>query len=221
MILPEHEANRLLAAAGIPMIPLRTVASANEAKTTAAALGYPVVLKLSSSEYTHKTEVGGVCLNLPSEADVADAFEKLKELREQLDPRASIIMEPMAPAGAEFFIGFQHHPQFGPVLSLGFGGISLELFQDVAFRLLPAKAADFREMLGELKSWPKLQKGFRNLPPVNEEQVLDLMVRIAEVVLSQPAIRELDLNPVVVRSDGAMVVDATIILAEDAGHTSR
>jgi succinyl-CoA synthetase beta subunit len=221
MILPEHEANQLLAAAGIPMIPLRTVDSATETKTAAAALGYPVVLKLSSSEYTHKTEVGGVCLNLTNEVDVADAFEKLKELREKLDPRASIIMEPMAPAGAELFIGFQHHPQFGPVLSLGFGGISLELFQDVAFRLLPAKEADYREMLGELKCWPKLRKGFRNLPPVDEKQVLDLMARMAEVALSQPGLRELDLNPVVVRSDGAMVVDATIILAEDSGHTPR
>jgi succinyl-CoA synthetase beta subunit len=221
MILPEHEANRLLAAAGIPMIPLKTVDSVDEAKTAAAALGYPVVLKLSSSQYTHKTEVGGVCLNLTNETDVADAFAKLQELREQLDRRASIILEPMAPAGAEFFIGFQYHPQFGPVLSIGFGGISLELFQDVAFRLLPAKTADFREMLSELKSWPKLQKGFRNLPPVDETQVLDLMARIAEVALSQPGLRELDLNPVVVRSDGAMVVDATIILDEDAGRTPR
>jgi succinyl-CoA synthetase beta subunit len=221
MILPEHEANRLLAAAGIPMIPLRAVDSANEAKTAAAALGYPVVLKLSSSEYTHKTEVGGVCLNLTNEADVADAFEKLKELREQLDPRANIIMEPMSPAGAELFIGFQHHPHFGPVLSLGFGGISLELFQDVAFRLLPAKAADFREMLSELKSWPKLQKGFRNLPPVDEMQVLDVMGKVAGFALSHPGLKELDLNPVVFRADGAMVVDATIILAEEANHTPR
>ena len=179
MILPEHEANRLLAGAGLPMIPLRTVASVDEAKAAAADVGYPLVLKLSSSQYTHKTEVGGVCLNLTNATEVTEALEKLKTLRAQLDPRASIIKEPMAPAGAELFIGFQHHPQFGPILSLGFGGISLELFQDVAFRLLPAKAADFREMLSELKSWPKLQKGFLNRPPVDEQQVLELMVKMA------------------------------------------
>ena len=83
MILPEHEANQLLAAAGIPMIPLKTVDSVDEAKAATASLGYPVVLKLSSSQYTHKTEVGGVCLNLTNEAEVMDAFQRLKELRAQ------------------------------------------------------------------------------------------------------------------------------------------
>jgi len=212
MILPEHEANRLLAAAGVPVIPVRIVDSGQEAKTEAADLGYPVVLKLSSSKHSHKTEIGGVYLNLATGLDVEDAFGKLAKLRERLDVQARIIVEPMARSGAEFFIGYQHHPQFGPVMSLGLGGISLELYKDVAFRLLPASTADFREMLGELKCWPKLQKGFRNLPPVSESHVLQLLEQVAEFVLHRFEVKELDLNPVVVRSDGALVVDAAIVM---------
>jgi hypothetical protein len=212
MILPEHDANRLLTGAGIPMIPARAVGSADEAVREAAILGFPVVLKLSSSTHTHKTEIGGVVLNIADNHDLNEAFTTLQALREQVDREAVIILEPMAGAGAEFFVGFQRHPQFGPVLSFGLGGISLELFKDVAFRLLPARAADFREMLSELKSWPKMRNGFRNLPPVDEEAVLGLLEQVAGFVLNRPEIWELDLNPVLMSSEGATVLDATIIL---------
>jgi succinyl-CoA synthetase beta subunit len=211
MILPEHEANRLLTGAGVPMIPARAVNSADEAKKEAADLGYPVVLKLSSSIHTHKTEIGGVLLNIADDRQLEDAFGKLEALREQLDRQATLILEPMAGSGAEFFIGFQRHRQFGPLLSFGLGGISLELFKDVAFRLLPARAADFREMLSELQSWPKMRGGFRNLPPVAEERVIHLLQQVADFVLAHPEIGELDLNPVIMGTRGATVADATII----------
>jgi acyl-CoA synthetase (NDP forming) len=212
MILPEHEANRMLADAGMPMIAMREVKSAEDARMRAGDLGCPVALKLSSVLYSHKTEVGGVLLNLASEEDVGKAFEKLEKLRDSLDSRASIIMEPMAPTGTEFFIGFQLHPQFGPVMGLGLGGVWLELIQDVTFRLLPARMADFREMCAELKSWSKLQRGYRNLPPLDEGILTNLMEKTAEVALSHPEIVELDLNPVVVRSDGAIIVDARVLI---------
>jgi hypothetical protein len=212
MILPEHEANCLLSSAGIPMIPLRAVNSSEEARKEAASLGYPVVLKLSSSIHTHKTEIGGVLLNLTNDQQLEEAFAKLQARREQLDPQAIIILEPMAGSGAEFFVGFQRHRQFGPVLSFGLGGISLELFKDVAFRLLPAGATDFREMLCELKSWPKMRSGFRNLPPIDEERVIRLLEQVAEFVLDHPEVRELDLNPVLMGFEDATVLDATVIL---------
>jgi succinyl-CoA synthetase beta subunit len=212
MILPEHEANRLLSGAGIPMIPLRTVNSPEEARKAAASLGYPVVLKLSSSIHTHKTEIGGVLLNLTDDHHLQEAFAKLKALREQIDPQAIIILEPMAGSGAEFFVGFQRHRQFGPVLSFGLGGVSLELFKDVTFRLLPASAADFQEMLSELKSWPKMRSGFRNLPPVDEGRIIRLLEQVAAFVLDHPEIRELDMNPVLMGSEGETVLDATVIL---------
>jgi succinyl-CoA synthetase beta subunit len=212
MILPEHEANRFLTAARIPMIPLRTVNSADEAKQAAAGLGYPVVLKLSSALHTHKTEVGGVVLNIADDQQLEEAFGKLRALRERLDPRAILILEPMAGSGAEFFVGFQRHRQFGPVLTFGLGGITLELFKDVAFRLLPACAADFREMLSELKAWPKMRSGFRNLPPVDEERTIRLLEQVTACVLDHPEILELDMNPVLMGAEHTTVLDATIIL---------
>lgn len=212
MILPEHEANPLLAGAGIPTVPMKSVDTLQEAIHAAEDLGYPVALKLSSSRHSHKTDVGGVLLDLAAPADLEKALEKLIELKERLDGQAKIIMEPMVPPGAEFFIGFQLHGQFGPLLSLGFGGTLLELYQDVAFRLLPAKGPDFREMLAELKSWPKLRAGFRNLPAVEERHILALMEKVAAFALSRPGIEELDLNPVVVHPEGAMVLDATVVV---------
>lgn len=212
MILPEHEANRILAGAGIPMISMRTVSSLDEARQEAAELGYPVVLKLSSSLHTHKTEIGGVALDLREAPALEDAFRRLHDLRAQLDPGAVIIIEPMAGSGAELFVGYQRRREFGPVLSFGLGGVFLELFKDVAFRLLPAGAADFREMLSELKSWPKVRDGFRGLPPVDEERVVRLLEQVAAFVLDHPEIVELDLNPVIMDARGATVTDATIVL---------
>ena len=212
MILPEHEANRTLAAAGIPMIPLVTVNSAEEAAKEAAILGYPVVLKFSSSIHTHKAEIGGVVPGIADEKELVEAFTRLHDLRGRLDPDAVLVLEPMAGLGAELFVGFQRHPQFGAVLSFGLGGTSLELFKDVSFRLLPARAADFHEMLLEVKSWPRIQGGFRNLPPVDEEAVVRFLVQAADFVLSRPDIDEMDLNPVIMGRQGPTVTDATIVL---------
>lgn len=213
MILPEHEANRMLAEAGIPVIPLSVVNSSKEACNAAAEVGSPVVVKLSSSKYTHKSEIGAVRLNLKNAEDIAGAFRDMDGLRRELDPSALIILEPMVPAAAELFIGFQHHAQFGPVISIGLGGTLLELTSDVAFRLLPAKKADFREMLGELKSWPKLKRGFRNFPPADEDDVVYLLRKVSDFVLSRSDLLELDLNPVILHADGARAVDARILLA--------
>lgn len=211
MILPEHEANRLLADAGIPMIPIRVVNSVEEAKKVAAGFDCPVALKFSSTRHTHKTEIGGVFLNLTTKQDLVNAYGKLEALRSKLDEQAVIILEPMAESGAEFFVGYQRHPQFGPVLTFGLGGVFLELFKDVAFRLLPASAADFEEMLSELKSWPKLRDGFRALPPIDEDTVVRLLERVSAFLLDHPDITELDLNPVIMARGGPIVADATVV----------
>ncbi len=219
MILPEHEANGMLAGAGIPVIPMVVVESAREALQKAEILGYPVVLKISSAIHTHKTEIGGVVTGIADASQLTQAFSKLDQLRDRLDPEAVLILEPMAEPGAEFFLGFQRHPQFGPVLSFGLGGTSLELFRDVAFRLLPAREGDFFEMLSELKSWPRIRDGFRNLPPVDTSDVVRLLQLAADFVTSRPEIAEMDFNPVIMGVQGPVVVDATLVLA-DGGQAS-
>lgn len=212
MILPEHEAKQLLQKAQIPVAPTTIIDSMENARTQAREIGYPVVLKLSTSRFSHKTDVGGVLLNITDDEAVHQAFTELTQLRERLDPAAAIIIEPMVSPGAELFIGFQRHPGFGPVISLGLGGVWLELVKDVAFRLLPAERYDFQEMLTELKSWPKLRDGFRHLPAVNADKVVDLMESIATFALEQPDTQEMDLNPVMVYSEHALVVDARIAM---------
>ncbi len=210
MILPEHEAKQFLQKAQIPVAPTTIINSKEDAQAQAREIGYPVVLKLSTSRFSHKTDIGGVLLNIKDDDALHRAFAELTQLRERLDPEAAIIIEPMVKPGAELFIGFQRHPGFGPVISLGLGGVWLELLKDVTFRLLPAERYDFREMLTELKSWPKLRDGFRHLPPADAEQVVDLMESLATFALAQPEVQEMDLNPVMVYPDRALVVDARI-----------
>ncbi len=223
MILPEHEANRLMDEAGIPVIPLYRVDSREDLAHQLSKLGYPVVLKLSSARCTHKTEAGLVHLNLGSWDAVEAAYLDLQGRRAELDPEGVIILEPMAEAGAELFLGVQDHPQFGLVMSFGLGGIWLELNPDVTFRLLPVERYDLHEMLDELKTWPKLQKGFRHLPPVGKSELIDLMEKVANVILNRREIKELDLNPIVVGRNGPVVVDATVVmdsLRYDSGFSS-
>ncbi len=215
MILAEHEALQWLKEGGLPAVPARTVASLDAARTEARRLGYPVVLKLSSTRHTHKTEIGGVLLNLKDEADLADAYGRLEALRAAKDPTAKILLEPMAPRGIECFVGVQHHPQFGPVISTGLGGVWLELFSDVAFRLIPARTGDFLEMVRELQCWAKLEKGFRDLPALDPHRVARLLNDVADFVLQRPTIQELDLNPVIFTARESVVVDATIVVADD------
>jgi succinyl-CoA synthetase beta subunit len=214
MILPEHEAKELLKSAQIPVVPTAVIESLEEAEREIKDhMGYPVVLKLSSGRYSHKTEIGGVFLNLGDKSALAKAFGDLAELREKLDRQASIIIEPMAPAGAELYLGAQRHPSFGPVISYGVGGVWLELFKEVAFRLLPAKRSDFKEMLTELKTWPKLRDGFRNLAPADPEHVVELMEHLSDFFLSRKDVLEIDLNPVMAYPDRTVVVDARIVLS--------
>jgi acetate---CoA ligase (ADP-forming) subunit beta len=212
MILPEHEAKELLKSANIPVIPTKKIESLEHAEAEINSdMGYPVVLKLSTGRYSHKTEIGGVFLNIQDKPALTKAFKQLARLREELDRQASIIVEPMAPAGAELFIGAQRHQSFGPVISFGVGGVWLELFKDVTFRLLPAKRSDLQEMLSELKTWPKLRAGFRNLPPANPEHVIDLLGHLADFFLQREDFLEIDLNPIMAYPDHSLVVDARIV----------
>jgi len=211
MILPEHEAKELLEKAHIPVVPTKTVNSLEEAEKEARKRGYPVVMKLSTGRFSHKTDIGAVYLNIQDEQGLQKSYSELVGLRDKLDRQAAVIIEPMAPEGAEFFIGIQRHESFGPVMTMGLGGVWLELFKDVAFRLLPATRSDFREMLFELKGWPKLKNGFRNLPPVEPENMLRLMERIGDFVLKRDDILEMDLNPIMAYPDRALVVDARMV----------
>ena len=213
--LLEHQAKRLLALHGAP-VPKgeRLVKTADAAVKAAEDLGGPVVLKIASVDILHKSEAGGVKLDLEGAAQVKDAFEEIIEGARSYNASADIagcLISPMAERGMELIIGMKIDDQFGPVVMFGIGGILVEVLKDVVFRVLPIGRSLARGMLEEIKA-ASLLEGYRGKPPVDKEAIVDLLVTVSDLVESYPEIAEMDLNPVIVRSDGISIVDARIIL---------
>ena len=215
LILTEEESKAILGANGVPVTETRVAASADEAASIAEAIGFPAVLKVSSTEITHKSDVGGVRLNLASSAEVRGAFEDIASAVARNSPGASVqgvSVQPMAPAGGvEVIVGMTRDQQFGPVIMFGLGGIAVEVLQDVAFRITPLTARDAREIVREIKGF-KMLTGFRNLLPVDLGALEDLILKVSGFADRTPELAEMDLNPVMAYNDRAVAVDARIVL---------
>ncbi len=211
MVLPEYEAKHLLSEKGIDVVPAEKIESLTNLEASGEYFGFPVVLKLSSSRYSHKTEIGGVILGIENYNDLEKAYVRLDDIRRRIDPDSSIIIEPMIRDGIEFFAGIKRHRNFGLVISFGLGGIFLELIKDVSFRLIPALSCDYAEMVSELKCWPKLKEGFRGYRPVEIEKVVDVLEKIGEFASAEPDLVEMDLNPITYTDGRFVVVDARIV----------
>lgn len=214
------EAKEMLTTEGFPVLSTYVVNSWAALRNTASRCSYPVVLKLVSHRYAHKSDVGGVKTNIRSEEQLKEAFNELQALRERLDPDARIVLEPMAPSGIELFAGFMRDDQFGPVLSFGLGGLFVELIGEVQFVLLPASNADILNMCRKIKGWDKIRRGFRHLPPVEESEVVSFLQKFAGWTLENRYVKEVDLNPIVAHSGGITVVDARMSIME-AGRESQ
>jgi len=199
----EDRARRLLAGAGVPVVPGGLASSAGEAVEIARRVGLPVALKICSAQITHKSDIGGVALGLSSAADVRAGFEKVLAAGQAV-PEASIdgvLVTPMRAGGAELLAGVTVDPAFGPVLAVGLGGIWVELLGDTSLRLLPVDAAEVRRMLAELRGLPLLQ-GARGAAPANLDAVAEAIARLADTALSlDGALRALEVNPLWVNGD--------------------
>jgi acetyltransferase len=212
--LLEHESKRLLHMHGTSATKDRLATSATEAVAMAAKLKKKVALKICSPDILHKSEYGGVKLQLQSGAQVRRAFNEIVEAARRHKPKADIrgcVVSPMAEPGTEVIVGTKIDPQFGPVIMFGVGGILVELLKDVVFRVLPISRGSAKKMLFELRSAPILS-GVRGQPPVNHEALVDLLMTVSELIESYPQIQEMDLNPVIARENGLTVVDARILL---------
>ena len=213
-VLGEIESKRLVEAAGVPVVPTRLARSAEEARSIAHELGFPAVLKLVSPDVVHKSDVGGVKLGLADGEAVARAFE---ELRLAADGAASpahfegVAVQPMAPAGLELLLGAFRDAQFGPVISFGVGGILVEVYEDVALRIAPLRPVDAAEMVGEVRA-TRLLAGFRGRPAVNRAALEHALLQLSELMVSDPDVAELDLNPVVAYPERILAVDARVVL---------
>ena len=214
-ILTEVESKQLLEEAGVPTARARLAASRDAAVEAAREIGLPVVLKIVSPQITHKTDVGGVKLNLKSPEEVAAAFDEIVAAARQAAPDAAIegvSVQQMAPPGTEIIVGVSTDPQFGPVLMFGLGGILVEVLKDVSFRIIPIVARDARQMIHEIKGFPLLE-GYRGQDPADLSALESLLLRVSEFVEQHPEVSELDLNPVFAYKDGALAVDARIVLS--------
>jgi len=211
--LTEYTAKQFLAGHGIPVSREVLVPHADAAVEAATSLGYPVVVKASGGRLLHKTEVGGVALNLRTAEDVRQAGRRLAAL-----PGCDgLLVAEMVPGDREFVCGLTRDPQFGPCVMFGLGGVLTEALADAVFRVAPLTRLDALEMLQEIRA-VKLLGAFRGQAPADVDALAGILIALGEIGLRYPEIREIDLNPVKIRPDGApVVVDALIALAPPRG----
>ena len=215
--LPALEAMRSY---GFPTVPFALAKSGDEAVAAAAEMGYPVVMKISGPKILHKTDVGGVRLNLSSEAEVREAHDgMIASVREHLGEDIEIwgvLIQKMLPKGKEIILGMTRDPRLGPLLMFGLGGIYTEALRDVSFRLAPIRENVATEMVKDIRSY-RLLEGVRGEAPSDLSAVAECLMRLSQLVTDHPSIQELDINPLVVygRGEGAVAADARIILKEN------
>jgi len=213
-VLTEIESKRILIDAGIHCTDTRLARTREEALSLADAIGYPVVLKISSTGITHKSDAGGVRVNLNSRADVEAAYDGIMTSARQKFPSAGIegvSVQTMARAGIEVIMGMTQDPTFGPVLMFGLGGILVEVLKDVSFRIAPLEQTDAAAMIGEIKG-RKLLEGYRGQDPADKSCLENMLLKLSAFADGKREIAEIDMNPVFAYKDGAVVVDARIIL---------
>jgi len=215
--LTELEAKKLLERYGIPF-PKRGIAKSREdAVKIAKEVGFPCVFKILSPDIIHKTDVGGVILNINSEEEAAKAWDTIMENVKKKAPNArieGILIEEMIKGGYEIIIGGLRDPIFGPVVMFGgLGGIYTELFEDVSFRLAPIDEKEADEMIKETKGY-KILIGYRGMPPANLDLIKKILVTVSKIMVDIPEILELDLNPVRAFPDRVVVLDAKIICSK-------
>lgn len=215
-VLTETESKRLLAAIGIPTTEMRAAATREEAVAAARAIGYPCVLKVSSPDITHKSDAGGVKVGLADDEQVAEAWDAIMVSCRRACPEAAIegvCVQTMAPQGLEVIFGMATDPQFGPVLMFGLGGVWVEVLQDVSFKIVPLTRDDARCAIREVVA-SRLFEGYRGSDPVDTAALEDILLRLSEFVAATPQVLEMDINPVFAYPDGALAVDARVILGE-------
>ncbi len=218
--LGELDGNELLACYGLHVLPTRLAKTPDEAAAIARDMGLPVVMKIVSPQILHKSDAGGVMVGLDTEDEVKSAFEKIVENAKKYDPKAEIegvLVVKMAPEGEEIILGANRYPTFGPLLMFGLGGIFVEVFKDVEFRLAPIGRNEARQMIRGINGY-KILQGFRGRPRRDTLILEKMLVSLSDMVINHPQIMEIDVNPLLVHEEGkgATVADCMIILKTDS-----
>jgi acyl-CoA synthetase (NDP forming) len=219
-VLTEIESKHVIKEAGISTIETRLASSLNEATAISEDIGFPMVLKVASPDITHKSDAGGVKVGLKNKAEVREAYREIMTSARQRYPEARIegvSVQSVARPGIELIIGMYHDFQFGPIIMFGLGGIFVEALRDVSFRVIPIVRRDAAEMIKEIKGYSLLQ-GYRGQEPANLHSLQDILLKVSALVERTPGIKEIDLNPVFAYKDGALAVDARIVLEDEASR---
>jgi acetate---CoA ligase (ADP-forming) subunit beta len=212
--LIETESERVAKLFGIKVPQSRLVSNAGEAVRAAKSIGLPVVMKIVSPDILHKSDVGGVIGNVVNLKQVRSAFSELYRNARRANSKARIegvLVQKMAPKTSEFVVGAIRDPQFGPTVMFGLGGIYVELFKDVSFRLAPLKKSEALDMMGEVKS-AKLLDGFRGSPPLDRNSVASTIVSVGDLMSKLKRVESIDINPLLVYPKGVIAVDVRMIL---------
>jgi acyl-CoA synthetase (NDP forming) len=212
--LSVQETRQILTALGLPVAGGGVARTPDEAAALARALGFPVAVKLASTQLVHKTEIGGVRLDVKDETQVHQAFAEMRQslaTAGHLHALEGVLVQPMIRGGLEVMVGVTHDPVFGPLIAFGLGGIHVEILGDVCFRVTPLTDRDAAEMVRSIRGYRLLQ-GYRGHPPADVAAIEDMLLRVSLLVERVPEISELDLNPVFALppGKGCCIVDARI-----------
>ena len=212
--LLETEAKELLKEYGIPIPDFKLIKSEEEITGLAKEINFPIVMKIVSPDIIHKTDAGGVKVEIKDEKKAESAYQEIISKAKKYNKKARIsgvIAYTMVPQATEIIIGMMKDPHFGPVIMFGLGGIFVEVLKDVSFRILPIEEKDAHEMITEIKGY-KILEGTRGEPPKDIKAIKDLLMKISQISMENPEIKEIDLNPVFIFEKGLQVIDARIIL---------
>ncbi|MGA8863245.1 MAG: bifunctional acetate--CoA ligase family protein/GNAT family N-acetyltransferase [Gallionella sp.] len=215
-VLTEMESKALLSSFHIPVANTTIARSPNEALLIAQQLGFPVAMKINSPDISHKSDTGGVLLNLNSAHQVRAAFQHILENAQQYRPKArldGVSIEPMIvkPNGRELMIGVTRDPVFGPVITFGAGGTAVEIMGDRAVSLPPLNSYLARELIRETRIAAMLGE-FRNMAPANLDALVDVLLRVSEMACELPLLQEMDINPLILDENGALAADARVVV---------
>jgi acyl-CoA synthetase (NDP forming) len=209
-VLTEFESKNLLKEIGIPIPEQELATTKEETLSIAKKIGFPVVLKLIAEDIIHKSDTGAVKLNIKNEDEIAQAYDDLMKIPSQSEKSISVQKMADEPI-TELIIGMTTDAQFGPALMFGIGGILVELLEDVSFRIAPITEYDAREQIHEIKGFPILD-GYRGKPKADIDAIVNVLLKISDLVTEYGEINEMDLNPVFIYEKGLICVDARIIL---------
>ncbi len=210
-ILSEYESKLLLAQYGIPVTREIVVEDETDLISAARDIGYPLVLKGCSSEISHKTETNIIRLDIRTDEEATTAFRQIKA---NMNGRpGGVLVQEMVRGQRELMAGLTRDPQFGPCVMFGLGGIFTEILKDVSFRLAPLKHLDALDMMREIKGH-KILEAVRGMEPADTEMLAQVLIRLGDIGVENDPIKEIDINPLIIRGGKPVAVDALVVLGE-------